>query len=391
MIDTKKQNSLSYKSFDIDGEIILKEIIDQAISKREKVFIINKDKTFDSFRSYLDIKNCKILFEGTDFEAGDSDFTSSYNLIQLDKSIIDDGATLLSFKTGEIKARIDREVLKANLYLSLASDSNMPNGIGLKTNFNLFVIKMKTGTYQRGFRILLDSDYYFDTNLLVLLSTSESPEDHPLLKYYYHLLLKQFKSGQLGFDYEKDAILMLQLSQKFFEKDVIIELQKTIIKSAMAEFKELISLNNKAEHFVEFVASLFDNVFINIDGIDPKTFLELINLKKTVTLPFIIDLGFYLGAESFDKLLLLVKNDFLKLDESEVLPLIIEKDCLNFAINERINLIFEIAKTIGSTKKLKVLIFISPFFNKDEVSFIKKNLKILYQLKRKKLIQIIEN
>ena len=47
MIDTKKQNSLSYKSFDIDGEIILKEIIDQAISKRDKVFIINKDKTFD--------------------------------------------------------------------------------------------------------------------------------------------------------------------------------------------------------------------------------------------------------------------------------------------------------------------------------------------------------
>lgn len=90
MIDTKKQNSLSYKSFDIDGEIILKEIIDQAISKRDEVFIINKDKTFDSFRSYLDIKNCKILFEGTDFEAGDSDFTSSYNLIQLDKSIIED-------------------------------------------------------------------------------------------------------------------------------------------------------------------------------------------------------------------------------------------------------------------------------------------------------------
>jgi len=390
MIDTKKQNSLSYKSFDIDGEIILKEIIDQAISKRDKVFIINKDKTFDSFRSYLDIKNCKILFEGTDFEAGDSDFTSSYNLIQLDKSIIDDGATLLSFKTGEIKARIDREVLKANLYLSLASDSNMPNGIGLKTNFNLFVIKMKTGTYQRGFRILLDSDYYFDTNLLFWLSTSESPADHPLLKYYYHLLLKQFKSGQLGFDYRKDAILMLQLSQKFLEKDAIIELQKTIIKSAMAEFKELSSLNNKAEHFVEFVASLFDNVFINIDGIDPKTFLELINLKS-VTLPFITDLGFYLGAESFDELLLLVKNDFLKLDESEVLPLLIEKDFLNFSINERINLIFEVAKTIGSTKKLKVLIFISPFFNKDEVSFIKENLKILYQLKRKKLIQIIEN
>lgn len=390
MIDTKKQNSLSYKSFDIDGEIILKEIIDQAISKRDKVFIINKDKTFDSFRSYLDIKDCKILFEGTDFEAGDSDFTSSYNLIQLDKSIIDDGATLLSFKTGEIKARIDREVLKANLYLSLASDSNMTNGIGLKTNFHLFVLKMKTGTYQRGFRILLDSDYYFDTNLLVWLSTSESPEDHPLLKYYYHLLLKQFKSGQLGFDYRKDAILMLQLSQKFFEKDVIIELQKTIIKSAMDEFKELSSLNNKAEHFVEFVASLFDNVFINIDGIDPKTFLELINLKS-VTLPFINDLGFYLGAESFEELLLLVKNDFLKLDESEVLPLLIEKDFLNFSINKRINLIFEIAKTIGSTKKLKVLIFISPFFNKDEVSFIKENLKILYQLKRKKLIQIIEN
>lgn len=390
MIDTKKQNSLSYKSFDIDGEIILKEIIDQAISKRDEVFIINKDKTFDFFRSYLDIKNCKILFEGTDFEAGDSDFTSSYNLIQLDKSIIDDGATLLSFKTGEIKARIDREVLKANLYLSLASDSNMPNGIGLKTNFNLFVIKMKTGTYQRGFRIFVDSDYYFDTNLLVWLSTSESPADHPLLKYYYHLLLKQFKSGQLGFDYRKDSILMLQLSQKFLEKDDIIELQKTIIKSAMAEFKELSSLNNKAEHFVEFVASLFDNVFINIDGIDPKTFLELINLKS-VTLPFITDLGFYLGAESFDELLLLVKNDFLKLDESEVFPLLIEKDFLNFSINEKINLIFEIAKTIGSTKKLKVLIFISPFFNKDEVSFIKKNLKILYQLKRKKLIQIIEN
>lgn len=390
MIDTKKQNSLSYKSFDIDGEIILKEIIDQAISKRDKVFIINKDKTFDSFRYYLDIKNCKILFEGTDFEAGNSDFTSSYNLIQLDKSIIDDGATLLSFKTGEIKARIDREVLKANLYLSLASDSDMTNGIGLKTNFHLFVLKMKTGTYQRGFRILLDSDYYFDTNLLVWLSTSESPADHPLLKYYYHLLLKQFKSGQLGFDYGKDAILMLQLSQKFFEKDVIIELQKTIIKSAMDEFKELSSLNNKAEHFVEFVASLFDNVFVNIDGIDPKTFLELINLKS-VTLPFITDLGFYLGAESFDELLLLVKNDFLKLDESEVLPLLIEKDFLNFSINEKINLIFEIAKTIGSTKKLKVLIFISPFFNKDEVSFIKENLKILYQLKRKKLIQIIEN
>ena len=390
MIDTKKQNSLSYKSFDIDGEIILKEIIDQAISKRDEVFIINKDKTFDSFRSYLDIKNCKILFEGTDFEAGDSDFTSSYNLIQLDKSIIDDGATLLSFKTGEIKARIDREVLKANLYLSLASDSNMTNGIGLKTNFHLFVLKMKTGTYQRGFRILLDSDYYFDTNLLVWLSTSESPEDHPLLKYYYNLLLKQFQSGQLGFDYGKDAILMLQLSQKFLEKDDIVELQKTIIKSAMAEFKELSLLNNKAEHFVEFVASLFDNVFINIDGIDPKNFLELINLKS-VTLPFITDLGFYLDAESFDELLLLVKNDFLKLDESEVLPLLIEKDCLNFSINERIDLIFEIAKTIGSTKKLKVLIFISPFFNKDEVSFIKENLKILYQLKRKKLIQIIEN
>lgn len=390
MIDTKKQNSLSYKSFDIDGEIILKEIIDQAISKRDEVFIINKDKTFDSFRSYLDIKNCKILFEGTDFESGDSDFTSSYNLIQLDKSIIDDGATLLSFKTGEIKARIDREVLKANLYLSLASDSNMTNGIGLKTNFHLFVLKMKTGTYQRGFRILLDSDYYFDTNLLVWLSTSESPADHPILKYYYHLLLKQFKSGQLGFDYGKDAILMLQMSQKFLEKDDIIELQKTIIKSAMAELKELSSLNNKAEHFVEFVASLFDNVFINIDGIDPKTFLELINLKS-VTLPFITDLGFYLGAESFDELLLLVKNDFLKLDESEVLPLLIEKDFLNFSINEKINLIFEIAKTIGSTKKLKVLIFISPFFNKDEVSFIKENLKILYQLKRKKLIQIIEN
>ena len=342
MIDTKKQNSLSYKSFDIDGEIILKEIIDQAISKRDEVFIINKDKTFDSFRSYLDIKNCKILFEGTDFEAGDSDFTSSYNLIQLDKSIIDDGATLLSFKTGEIKARIDREVLKANLYLSLASDSNMPNGIGLKTNFNLFVIKMKTGTYQRGFRIFVDSDYYFDTNLLVWLSTSESPADHPLLKYYYYLLLKQFKLGQLGFDYGKDSILMLQLSQKFLEKDDIIELQKTIIKSAMAEFKELSSLNNKAEHFVEFVASLFDNVFINIDGIDPKTFLELINLKS-VTLPFITDLGFYLGAESFDELLLLVKNDFLKLDESEVFLLLIEKDFLNFSINEKINLIFEIA------------------------------------------------
>lgn len=390
MIDTKKQNSLSYKSFDIDGEIILKEIIDQAISKRDEVFIINKDKTFDSFRYYLDIKNCKILFEGTDFEAGDSDFTSSYNLIQLDKSIIDDGTTLLSFKTGEIKARIDREVLKANLYLSLASDSDMTNGIGLKTNFHLFVLKMKTGTYQRGFRIFVDSDYYFDTNLLVWLSTSESPEDHPLLKYYYNLLLKQFKSGQLGFDYGKDAILMLQLSQKFLEKDVVIELQKTIIKSAMAEFKELSSLNNKAEHFVEFVASLFDNVFVNIDGIDPKTFLELINLKS-VTLPFITDLGFYLGAESFDELLLLVKNDFLKLDDSEVLPLLIEKDFLNFSINEKINLIFEIAKTIGSNKKLKVLIFISPFFNKDEVSFIKENLKILYQLKRKKLIQIIEN
>ena len=158
----------------------------------------------------------------------------------------------------------------------------------------------------------------------------------------------------------------------------------------MAELKELSSLNNKAEHFVEFVASLFDNVFINIDGIDPKTFLELINLKS-VTLPFITDLGFYLGAESFDELLLLVKNDFLKLDESEVLPLLIEKDFLNFSINKKINLIFEIAKTIGSTKKLKVLIFISPFFNKDEVSFIKENLKILYQLKRKKLIQIIEN
>ena len=390
MIDTKKQNSLTYKNFDIDGGIILKGIIDQAISKRDKVFTINKDTTFDSFRSYLDIKNCNILFEGTDFDHGDSNFVSSSNLIQLDNIIMTDGATNFALQNGELKAKLDREVLKANLYLFLASDNKMPNGVDLKTNFLLSILKMKTGTYQRGFRIFVNADYYFDTNLLFWLSTSESPADHPLLKYYYNLLLKQFQSGQLGFDYGNDAILMLQLSQNFFDKDVIIELQKTIIKSAMAEFKELSLLNNKAEHFVEFVASLFDNVFINIDGIDPKNFLELINLKS-VTLPFITDLGFYLGAESFDELLLLVKNDFLKLDESEVLPLLIEKDCLNFSINERIDLIFEIAKTIGSTKKLTVLIFISPFFNKDEVSFIKKNLKILYQLKRKKLIQIIEN
>jgi hypothetical protein len=390
MIDTKKQNSLSYKSFDMDGEIILKEIIDQAISKRDEVFIINKDKTFDSFRSYLDIKNCKILFEGTDFEAGDSDFTSSYNLIQLDKSIIDDGATLLSFKTGEIKARIDREVLKANLYLSLASDNKMPNGVDLKTNFFLSVLKMKTGTYQRGFRIFVNADYYFDTNLLFWLSTSESPADHPLLKYYYNLLLKQFQSGQLGFDYGNDAILMLQLSQNFFDKDVIIELQKTIIKSAMAEFKEVSLSNNKAVQFVGLVSSLFDNVFLNINGIDTKSFLELINLKS-VTLTFLTELGFCLGEESFYEFLLLVKNNIIQFDESEVFPLIFEKDFLDFSTNERINLIFEIARTIGSTKKLKVLIFISPFFNKDEVSIIKENLKIIYQLKRKKSIQIIEN
>ena len=387
MIKTDK-TSLTYKSLKEDSFVLFREIIDLAIENSSLEFDYLK-KSYNLFSTIcLDFKNCKIVLP--DYESESYTMTKNINSIAIGY-INDFSFTVTELDNEKLKIKADKEKFKAEIYLKLLNPDleNTPFGFDLESDFYKEISKgFIYNKKQELFEVSLD-DCFLGHSFLFWISGSKVSNNHPLLKYYFDLLLKQLESIDFNkFPIDNRTKNLLKLSKDYLSKDERAFLQEKIIKS----FLEKLEKNKLDEDLepLEVLSNLFCEIYREIDGIDAKRFFELIKIKK-VNFNFIYRTSGFMKKNDFVEFLQLIKSETIKFDNSDVFQLFIGKNSY-VSINEirnEINFIFETINRISSTKKkVNLLIRISSQFEEFELPMIEDLLKPIYKLKSKKLIKL---
>ena len=389
MINTEKP-SFNYKSFKEDSSILFREIINLAIENSSLEFDYLKE-SYNCFSTiYLDFKNCKIVLP--DYESESYTITTNWNINSIGIGYINDFSfTVTEIDNEKLKIKADKEKLKAEIHLKLLNPEleNTPFGFDLESDFYKSISKgFIYNKKQELFEVSLD-DCFLGHSFLFWISGSKLSNNHPLLKYYFDLLLKQLETIDFNnFPIDNRTKNLLKLSKNYLSKDERAFLQEKIIKS----FLEKLEKNSFDEDLepLEVLSNLFCEIYREIDGIDAKRFFELIKLKK-VNFNFIYKTSGFMKKDDFVEFLQLIKSETIQFDNSDTFKLFISKNSyvsIN-EIREEINFIFEVTNRISSTKKkINLLICISSQFEELELSMIEELLKPIYKLKAKKLIKL---
>ena len=391
MIKTNN-TSLTYKSFKNDSSILFRQIIDLAIENSSLEFDYLKESHNRFSPIYLDIKNCEIIL--LEPESGSYRMITNWNRNSIILGYITDFSfTITETDDEKIKIKADKEQFKAEVYLKLLNpeqENNTPFGFDLESDFYRRISKgFRSNKKQELFEVSLE-DCFLRYSFLFWISDSKVSDNHPLLKYYFDLFLKQLEIMDFNnFPIEYTTKNLLQLSKNYLSKDERAFLQEKIIKSFLAKIEK----NNFDEDLepLEFLSNLFCNIYRNIDGIDLKKFFELINLEK-VNFNLIYKISKFIKEDDFVEFLQLIESKTIKFDNSDNFELFISKNNYIISVNEirnKINFIFEVINRISSNKKkVNLLISISSEFEEFELQIIEDLLEPIYKLRSKKLIKL---
>ena len=391
MIKTDK-TSLTYKSFKNDSSILFRQIINLAIEKSSLEFDYLKESHNRFSPIYLDIKNCEIVL--LEPESGSYRMITNWNRNSIILGYITDFSfTITETDDKKLKIKADKEQFKAEVYLKLLNpeqENNTPFGFDLESDFYRRISKgFRSNKKQELFEVSLE-DCFLRYSFLFWISDSKVSDNHPLLKYYFDLFLKQLEIMDFNnFPIEYTTKNLLQLSKNYLSKDERAFLQEKIIKSFLAKIEK----NNFDEDLepLEVLSNLFCNIYRNIDGIDLKKFFELINLEK-VNFNLIYKISKFIKEDDFVEFLQLIESKTIKFDNSDNFELFISKNNYIISVNEirnKINFIFEVINRISSNKKkVNLLISISSEFEEFELQIIEDLLEPIYKLRSKKLIKL---
>ena len=391
MIKTDK-TSLTYKSFKNDSSILFRQIIDLAIENSLLEFDYLKESHNRFSPIYLDIKNCEIVL--LEHEYGSYTMTTNWNRNSIILGYITDFSfTITETDDEKLKIKADKEQFKAEVYLKLLNpeqENNTPFGFDLESDFYRRISKgFRSNKKQELFEVSLE-DCFLRYSFLFWISDSKVSDNHPLLKYYFDLFLKQLEIMDFNnFPIEYTTKNLLKLSKNYLSKDERAFLQEKIIKSFLAKIEK----NNFDEDLepLEVLSNLFCNIYRNIDGIDLKKFFELINLEK-VNFNLIYKISKFIKEDDFVEFLQLIESKTIKFDNSDNFELFISKNNYIISVNEirnKINFIFEVINRISSNKKkVNLLISISSEFEEFELQIIEDLLEPIYKLRSKKLIKL---
>ena len=391
MIKTDK-TSLTYKSFKNDSSILFRQIIDLSIENSSLEFDYLKEFHNRFSPIYLDIKNCEIVL--LEHEYGSYTMTTNWNRNSIILGYIPDFSfTITETDDEKLKIKVDKEQFKAEVYLKLLNpeqENNTPFGFDLESDFYRRISKgFRSNKKQELFEVSLE-DCFLRYSFLFWISDSKVSDNHPLLKYYFDLFLKQLEIMDFNnFPIEYTTKNLLKLSKNYLSKDERAFLQEKIIKSFLAKIEK----NNFDEDLepLEVLSNLFCNIYRNIDGIDLKKFFELINLEK-VNFNLIYKISKFIKEDDFVEFLQLIESKTIKFDNSDNFELFISKNSYIISVNEirnKINFIFEVINRISSNKKkVNLLISISSEFEEFELQIIEDLLEPIYKLRSKKLIKL---
>ena len=391
MIKTDK-TSLTYKSFKNDSSILFRQIIDLAIENSLLEFDYLKESHNRFSPIYLDIKNCEIVL--LEHEYGSYTMTTNWNRNSIILGYITDFSfTITETDDEKLKIKADKEQFKAEVYLKLLNpeqENNTPFGFDLESDFYRRISKgFRSNKKQELFEVSLE-DCFLRYSFLFWISDSKISDNHPLLKYYFDLFLKQLEIMDFNnFPIEYTTKNLLKLSKNYLSKDERAFLQEKIIKSCLEKLEK----NNFEEEDInplEVLSNLFCEIYREIDGIDAKRFFELVKIEK-VNFNFIYKISGFIKENDFIEFLEFIKSGIIKFDNSDSFKLFISKNSYG-SINEirnEINFIFKVINRISSTKKkVNLLICISSQFEEFELSIIKDLLEPIYKLRSKKLIKL---
>lgn len=391
MIQTNN-TSLTYKSFKNDSSILFRQIIDLAIENSLLEFDYLKESHNRFSPIYLDIKNCEIVL--LEPESGSYRMITNWNRNSIILGYITDFSfTITETDDEKLKIKADKEQFKAEVYLKLLNpeqENNTPFGFDLESDFYGRISKgFRSNKKQELFEVSLE-DCFLRYSFLFWISDSKVSDNHPLLKYYFDLFLKQLEIMDFNnFPIEYTTKNLLKLSKTYLSKDERAFLQEKIIKSFLAKIEK----NNFDEDLepLEVLSNLFCNIYRNIDGIDLKKFFELINLEK-VNLNLIYEISKFIKEDDFVEFLQLIESKTIKFDNSDNFELFISRNSYIISVNEirnKINFIFEVINRISSNKKkVNLLISISSEFEEFELQIIEDLLEPIYKLRSKKLIKL---
>ena len=391
MIKTNN-TSLTYKSFKNDSSILFRQIINLAIEKSSLEFDYLKESHNRFSPIYLDIKNCEIVL--LEPESGSYRMITNWNRNSIILGYITDFSfTITETDDKKLKIKADKEQFKAEVYLKLLNheqENNTPFGFDLESDFYRRISKgFRSNKKQELFEVSLE-DCFLRYSFLFWISDSKVSDNHPLLKYYFDLFLKQLEMMDFNnFPIEYTTKNLLTLSKNYLSKDERAFLQEKIIKSFLAKIEK----NNFDEDLepLEVLSNLFCNIYRNIDGIDLKKFFELINLEK-VNFNLIYKISKFIKEDDFVEFLQLIESKTIKFDNSDNFELFISKNSYIISVNEirnKINFIFEVINRISSNKKkVNLLISISSEFEEFELQIIEDLLEPIYKLRSKKLIKL---
>ena len=391
MIKTNN-TSLTYKSFKNDSSILFRQIINLAIEKSSLEFDYLKESHNRFSPIYLDIKNCEIVL--LEPESGSYRMITNWNRNSIILGYITDFSfTITETDDEKLKIKADKEQFKAEVYLKLLNpeqENNTPFGFDLESDFYRRISKgFRSNKKQELFEVSLE-DCFLRYSFLFWISDSKVSDNHPLLKYYFDLFLKQLEIMDFNnFPIEYTTKNLLKLSKNYLSKDERAFLQEKIIKSFLAKIEK----NNFDEDLepLEVLSNLFCNIYRNIDGIDLKKFFELINLEK-VNFNLIYKISKFIKEDDFVEFLQLIESKTIKFDNSDNFELFISKNSYIISVNgirNKINFIFEVINRISSNKKkINLLISISSEFEEFELQIIEDLLEPIYKLRSKKLIKL---
>lgn len=391
MIKTDK-TSLTYKSFKNDSSILFRQIIDIAIENSSLEFDYLKE-SYNCFSLIsLDIKNCKIVLP--DQESESYTMTTNWNRNSITIGYIDDFSfTITEADDEKLKIKADKEKFKAEVYLKLLNpdpENNTPFGFDLESDFYRMISKgFRSNKKQELFEVSLE-DCFLRYSFLFWISDSKVSDNHPLLKYYFDLFLKQLEMMDFNnFPIDYTTKNLLQLSKNYLSKDERAFLQEKIIKSCLEKLEKN-NFDKEDINPLEVLSNLFCEIYREIDGIDAKRFFELVKIEK-VNFNFIYKTSEFMKENDFIEFLKLIKSGIIKFDNSDSFKLFISKNSYG-SINEirnEINFIFKVINRISSTKKkVNLLICISSQFEEFELSIIEDLLEPIYKLRSKKLIKL---